>query len=157
MTYCSTKNPINKLGMNNRRLLIATEFHFVHPVEKTFKNKTSWHETLSSSAVKLIVWEQVYSRGKLVLKASHWSWNVRWDIIVMKSFGGKFATCSNRNYRGLKFSPMEANMKTRLESKILCNSRKQAVLLTKFACNIQLAALSKFLTYFCSIRGHVTF
>ena len=40
---------------------------------------------------------------------------------------------------------------------ILCNSRKQAVLLTKFGCNIQLAALSKFLTYFCSITGHVTF
>ena len=33
-TYFSTKNPINKLAMNNRRLLIAAEFHFVHPVEK---------------------------------------------------------------------------------------------------------------------------
>ena len=30
----STKNQINKLAMNNRRLLIAAEFHFVHPVEK---------------------------------------------------------------------------------------------------------------------------
>ena len=95
-------------------------------------------------------------RGKFVLKASHWSRNVYWDIVVMKNFGGKFAICSDRNYRGLKFSPMEANMKTRLESKILCTSRKQAVLLTKVGCNIQLAALSKFLTYFCSIRGHVT-
>ena len=27
-------DPINKLAMNNRRLLIAAEFHFVHPVEK---------------------------------------------------------------------------------------------------------------------------
>ena len=33
-TYFSTKNPVNKLAMNNRRLLIAAEFHFVHPVEK---------------------------------------------------------------------------------------------------------------------------
>ena len=31
--FDSTKNPINKLAMNNRRLLIAAEFHFVHPVE----------------------------------------------------------------------------------------------------------------------------
>ena len=104
-----------------------------------------------------VVWEQVYSRGKFVLKASHWSRNVHWDIVVVKSFGGKFASCSDGNYRGLKFSPMAANMKTRLESKIVCNSRKQAVLLTKFGCNIHLAALSKFLIYFCSIRGHVTF
>ena len=105
----------------------------------------------------ILVWEQVYSRGKFVLKASHWSRNVHWDIVVVKSFGGKFATCSDGNYRGLKFSPTGANMKTRLESKIVCNSRKQAVLLTKFGCNIHLAALSKFLIYFCSIRGHVTF
>ena len=33
-TYFSTINPINKLTMNNRRLLIAVEFHFVHTVEK---------------------------------------------------------------------------------------------------------------------------
>ena len=33
-TYFGTKNPISKLAMNNRRLLIAAEFHFVHPVEK---------------------------------------------------------------------------------------------------------------------------
>ena len=26
--------PVKKLAMNNRRLLIAAEFHFVHPVEK---------------------------------------------------------------------------------------------------------------------------
>ena len=62
----------------------------------------------------------------------------------MKSFGGKFATSSEGNYRSLKFSPMGANMKTRLASKIVSNSRKQAVLLTNFGCNIHLAALSKF-------------
>ena len=65
----------------------------------------------------------------------------------MESFGGSFATCSDGNYRGLKFSPMEANMETRLEG------RKSfvppvAVLLTKFPCNKQLAALSKFLDVF---------
>ena len=49
--------------MNDRRLLIA-EFHFVHPVKKRQKKnkktnqnkqkkKTSWHKTLSSSAVKV--------------------------------------------------------------------------------------------------------
>ena len=32
--FDSTKNPINKLAMNNRRLLIAAEFHFLLPVEK---------------------------------------------------------------------------------------------------------------------------
>ena len=104
-----------------------------------------------------IVWEKVYSRGKFVLKASHWSRNVHWDIVVVKSFGGKFATSSDANYRGLKFSLMGANTKTGLESKIVSNSRKQAVLLTKFGCNIHLAALSNFFIYFCSIRGHVTF
>ena len=31
--FDSTKNHINKLAMNKRRL-IAAEFHFVHPVEK---------------------------------------------------------------------------------------------------------------------------
>ena len=81
---------------------------------------------------KALVWEQVYSRGKFVLKASHWSRNVHWDIVVVKIFGGKFATWSDGNYRGLKFSPIGANMKTRLESKIVCNSHKQAVLLTLY-------------------------
>ena len=33
-THLSTKKPINILAMNNRRLLIAAVFHFVHPVEK---------------------------------------------------------------------------------------------------------------------------
>ena len=32
--HFSTKNPINKPAMNNRRLLIAAVFHFVHLVEK---------------------------------------------------------------------------------------------------------------------------
>ena len=32
--YFSTKNPINKLAMKNRTLLIAAEFHFVHSAEK---------------------------------------------------------------------------------------------------------------------------
>ena len=52
-THLSTKNPINKLAMNNRILLIAAVFHFVHPVEKTVKNITSWHKTLLASAVKV--------------------------------------------------------------------------------------------------------
>ena len=58
----------------------------------------------------------IRSRGIFLLKASHWSRNVHWDIVVVKSFGGNFATSSEGNYWGLKFSPLEANMKTRLES-----------------------------------------
>ena len=61
--------------------------------------------SVSRSVSAYIVWEQVYSRGKFVLKASHWSRNVHWDIVVVESFGGNFATCSYGNYRGLKFSP----------------------------------------------------
>ena len=33
-THLSTKNPINKLAMNNSRLLITAVFHFVYSVEK---------------------------------------------------------------------------------------------------------------------------
>ena len=33
-TYFSTKNPVNKPAMNNRRLLISAVFHFVHLEEK---------------------------------------------------------------------------------------------------------------------------
>ena len=53
-THFSTKHPINKSAMNNRRLLIAAVFHFVHPVEKDIKkhHRTSWHKTMSASAVK---------------------------------------------------------------------------------------------------------
>ena len=32
--HFSTKNPINKPAMNNRRILMAAVIHFVHPVEK---------------------------------------------------------------------------------------------------------------------------
>ena len=39
--------------MNNRRLLIAAEFHFVHPVEKTVKNITSGHKNLSALSDKV--------------------------------------------------------------------------------------------------------
>ena len=44
---------MNKLAMNNRGLLIAAEFHFVHSVEKTVNNIKSGHKTLSASAVKV--------------------------------------------------------------------------------------------------------
>ena len=33
-THFSTKNPINKPAIKNRRLLTAAVFHFTHPVEK---------------------------------------------------------------------------------------------------------------------------
>ena len=34
-------NPINKPATNNRRLLMAAVFHFLHPWKKTVKNITS--------------------------------------------------------------------------------------------------------------------
>ena len=44
---------MNKLAMDNRTLLIAAKFHFVHSVEKTVKYIKSGHKTLSASAVKV--------------------------------------------------------------------------------------------------------
>ena len=38
--------------MNNRRLLKAAEFHFVHSADKD-RNITSRHKTLSASTVKV--------------------------------------------------------------------------------------------------------
>ena len=32
--WCINFSTKNQLAMNNRRLLVAAEFHFVHPVEK---------------------------------------------------------------------------------------------------------------------------
>ena len=46
-TYFSTKNPIKKLAMNNRRLLIAAEFHFVHSVEKDSQK----HDELTQNSI----------------------------------------------------------------------------------------------------------
>ena len=45
-----------------------------------------------------------------MLKARHWPRNVHWEIVVVKSFGGSIANCSDGNYRGLTFSPVEAKM-----------------------------------------------
>ena len=42
-----------KPNEQTRRLLIAAEFHFGHSVEKTVKNITSLHKSLSASAVKV--------------------------------------------------------------------------------------------------------
>ena len=47
--FDSTKNPINKLAMNNRRLLIAAEFHFVHSVEKDSQK----HRKFTQNSVSL--------------------------------------------------------------------------------------------------------
>ena len=42
-TYFSTKNPRSKLATNNRGVLIAAEFHFVHSVENiTSKRYSTW-------------------------------------------------------------------------------------------------------------------
>ena len=57
-TYFSTKNPINKLAMNNRRLFIAAEFHFVHSVEKD-----SWkHHKLTRNSVSFSCQSKQVSR-----------------------------------------------------------------------------------------------
>ena len=49
--HFSTRNPINKPAMNNRRILMEAVFHCVHPLEKTVKNIKRWHKTLSASAI----------------------------------------------------------------------------------------------------------
>ena len=55
VAHFSTKNPINKPTMNNRRILVAAVFHFVHPVERTVQNITRWHKTLPASAISKYV------------------------------------------------------------------------------------------------------
>ena len=58
-TYFSTKNPINKLAMNNRRLLIAAEFHFVQcSVEKDSKK----HHKLTQNSVSFSCQSKQVSR-----------------------------------------------------------------------------------------------
>ena len=57
-TYFSTKNPINKPAMNNRRLLIAAVFHFVHPVEKD----SSKHHKLTQNSVNFSCQSKQLSR-----------------------------------------------------------------------------------------------
>ena len=48
-TYFSSKNPINKLALSNRRLLIAAEFHFVQCSVEKRQLKTSQVDTKVSS------------------------------------------------------------------------------------------------------------
>ena len=57
-TYFSTKNPINKLAMNNRRLLLAAEFHFVQcSVEKdSYKHHKLTQNSVSFSCQSKQVW-----------------------------------------------------------------------------------------------------
>ena len=47
----STRNPINKPAMNNRRILMEAVFHCVRWVEKTVENIRRWHKNLSASAI----------------------------------------------------------------------------------------------------------
>ena len=75
----------------------------------------------------------------------------------MKRFGGNFVNLLRGELLGFEIFTHGGQHENEAGVEILCNSGKQAVLLTKFGCNIQLAALSKFLAYFCSITGHVTF
>ena len=57
-TYFSTKHPINKPAMNNRRLLIAAVFHFVHPVEKDSQK----HHKLTENSVSFSYQSEQVSR-----------------------------------------------------------------------------------------------
>ena len=55
-THLWTKKPINKLAVNNRRLLIAAVFHFVHPVEKgSWKNHKLTQNSVSFSCQSKLV------------------------------------------------------------------------------------------------------
>ena len=64
-----------------------------------------------------IVREQVYSRGKLVLKASHWSRYVEGTLVNMKNVVGNFVTCTGTIHRGLKRVSYNISMETRLHLK----------------------------------------
>ena len=66
-TYFSTKNPINKLAMNDGGLLIAAEFHFVHPVEKDILK----HHKLTQNSVSFSC--QSSTRFKMLHKFSTWT------------------------------------------------------------------------------------
>ena len=57
-THFSTKNPINKPAMNNRRRLIAAVFHLLHPVEKDIKK----HHKLTQNSVSFSCQSKQVSR-----------------------------------------------------------------------------------------------
>ena len=56
--HFSNKNSINKPVMNNRRLLIAAVFHFMHPVEKDSKK----HHKLTKNSVSFSCQSKQVSR-----------------------------------------------------------------------------------------------
>ena len=58
-THLSTKKTINKLTMNNTRLLIAAVFHFVHPVEK----ESQKHHKLTENSVSFSYQSEQVSRS----------------------------------------------------------------------------------------------
>ena len=57
-THFSTENPVNKPAMNNRRLLIAAVFHFLHPEEKD----SSKHHKLRQNSVSFSCQSKQLSR-----------------------------------------------------------------------------------------------
>ena len=66
----------------------------------------------------IIVREQVYSRGKLVLKASHWSKYVEGTSVNMKNVVGNFVTRTGTIDGGLKHVTYNISMETRLHLKL---------------------------------------
>ena len=59
-TFFSTKNPIKKRAINNRRLLIAAEFHFVHSAEKDSYE----HHKLAQNSVSFSCQSKQAKRGE---------------------------------------------------------------------------------------------
>ena len=64
-----------------------------------------------------MVREQVYSRGKFVLKASHWSRYVQGTLVNMKNVVGNIVTCTVTIHGGLKHVTYNISMETRLHLK----------------------------------------
>ena len=62
--HFSTKNSINKPAMNNRRLLIAAVFHFMHPVEKDSKKD---HKSTKKNSVSFRCQSKQVSRCSINL------------------------------------------------------------------------------------------
>ena len=62
----------------------------------------------------IMVREKMYSRGKSVLKASHWSKYVEGTSVNMKNVVGNFVTRTGTIHGGLKHVTYNISMETRL-------------------------------------------
>ena len=70
------------------------------------------HEAEQSGIVSKC--RKIKSRGKLMLKASHWSRYVEGTLVNMKNVVGNFVTHTGTIHGGLKYVSYNISMETRL-------------------------------------------